>query len=441
MNKGHERSINAKKNILYSFLIKGVNIGVSFLMVPLTINYVDKFQYGIWLTLSSIIAWFGFFDIGFGNGLRNKLAEAIAQKKYKLARVYISTTYVILSVLILIMLVIFLFINPFLNWASILNTPQEMADELNIIAMVVFMFFCLQFILQLITIILIADQQTARASIFNFFGNVIALIVVYILTKTTHGSLIYLSFALGASPVIVLIISSMWFFKREYKKYAPSLKYVRFRFGRKILNIGLKFFVIQIAVIILYQTSNIIISQMYSPNEVTPYNITFKYFSAIPMVFGVIIAPMWSAFTEAWVKKDLKWIESTMKRLKLLWVVLTVLAIIMVFASKVIYSIWVGEKINIEFSLTITMAIYVVINLWNGIYSQFLNGVGKIKLQLIIAVIGSIINIPLSVFFCKEVGVYGVILSTIFISLPGLIIYPIQYKKIVLNKALGIWSK
>ena len=79
INKGHKRSVKAKKNILASFLIKGGNIAISLILVPLTIHYVNPTQYGIWLTLSSIIGWFAFFDIGFGNGLRNKFAEEIGR--------------------------------------------------------------------------------------------------------------------------------------------------------------------------------------------------------------------------------------------------------------------------------------------------------------------------------------------------------------------------
>src|ERR1700755_3062645 len=87
LNKGHSRSANARKNILASFLIKGCNIAISLILVPLTIHYVNPTQYGIWLTLSSIIGWFAFFDIGFGNGLRNKFAEAIAKDDHVLARI------------------------------------------------------------------------------------------------------------------------------------------------------------------------------------------------------------------------------------------------------------------------------------------------------------------------------------------------------------------
>src|SRR5665647_651981 len=152
--KGQDRSIKIKKNILASFVIKGFSIAISIILVPLTINYVNPTQYGIWLTLSSIITWFSFFDIGFGHGLRNKFAEALAKGEEELARIYVSTTYAILCIIIGIVLILFLCINPFINWAKILNTTQEMAGELSILAGIVFIFFCLRFIFQLVTTVL-----------------------------------------------------------------------------------------------------------------------------------------------------------------------------------------------------------------------------------------------------------------------------------------------
>ena len=78
LDKGHERTVKAKKNIVASFVIKGLNIAIGLILVPLTINYLNPTKYGIWITLSSVIGWFSFFDIGLGNGLRNRFAEAIA---------------------------------------------------------------------------------------------------------------------------------------------------------------------------------------------------------------------------------------------------------------------------------------------------------------------------------------------------------------------------
>ena len=54
---GNSRSIIVKKNIIASFFLKCISILVSLQVVPLTITYINPTKYGIWLTLSSIIAW------------------------------------------------------------------------------------------------------------------------------------------------------------------------------------------------------------------------------------------------------------------------------------------------------------------------------------------------------------------------------------------------
>jgi O-antigen/teichoic acid export membrane protein len=439
--QGNERSINAKRNILIIAVLKGCGIAISLFLVPVTIHYVNPTRYGIWLTLSSIVGWFSFFDIGLGNGLRNKFAEAVASGKPELARTYVSTTYAILTIIIALVLLLFFCINPFLNWAKILNTPADMAGELRLLALIVFGFFCIQFVLQLITTIITANQQPAKASIFGFLGNLLSLAIIYVLTKTTSGNLIYLGAVFSATPVVVLISSSLWFYSHKYKQYAPSIKFVKFRFARDLMSLGIKFFVIQMAAVVLYQTSNIIIAHLFGPEQVTPYNIAYKYFSVITMAFSIIMIPLWSAYTEAWIKKDIAWIKNSVNKLMLIWILIAITVMIMLVSSNFIYRIWVGKEIKVPFSVSVVMAAYVIINGWCGIFSQFLNGVGKIKLQLYSGIFGALINIPLSIMLGKHFGIYGVLLSTVILGTVSAVWSPIQYKKLINNKATGIWNK
>ena len=72
--KGNQRSVMAKKNVLASMLIKGADVVIYLLLVPLTLGYLNAYEYGIWLTLSSILTWINSFDIGLGNGCVINLA-------------------------------------------------------------------------------------------------------------------------------------------------------------------------------------------------------------------------------------------------------------------------------------------------------------------------------------------------------------------------------
>lgn len=439
--KGHERSIKAKKNIFASFLIKGLSIAISLAIVPLTIHYVNPSKYGIWLTLSSIIGWFSFFDIGFGNGLRNKFAESVAKGEHEKARIYVSTTYAMLSIIIALVLVIFFCINPFLNWASILNAPQEMAGELNLLAMIVFVFFCLQFEFQLLTTVMTANQQPAKASLFNLIGSFLAMAIIFVLTKTTSGNLLYLGAAFSIAPVVVLIIANFWFFRNDYRKYSPSFRFVRFGFAKDLMGLGGYFFLLQIAGVILYQTSNLIISQLFGPAEVTPYNIAYKYFGVITMVMATITMPFWSAYTEAWTKGDVAWIRGCLRKLKLLWVIMSVGTLFMLFISDYVFALWVGSEIKVPLSVSAVMAAYVIINGWNGIYSLFLNGAGKIRLQLYGSMVAMVANIPLSIYLGKQFGIGGVLLSSVLLCCINMVIEPIQTNRLLNNTATGVWNK
>jgi O-antigen/teichoic acid export membrane protein len=306
---------------------------------------------------------------------------------------------------------------------------------------VVFTFFCLSFVFKLIGTILTANQRPANASLLDLLGSIIALILIYALTKTTEGSLLYLGTVMSCAPVLVLLLSSAWLFNGKYKAYRPAIRLIDFSKAKDLLSLGIKFFIIQIAAVLLYSTNNIIISHLFGPAQVTPYNIAFKYFSVLMMVFSIVITPFWSAFTEAWVKKEIPWIKNIMRKLFFLWFMLLIAGIIMLICSKWVYGVWIGGKVTISYIMSALVGTWILINAWNGIFSYFLNGLGKIKLQLYLGISLAIMNVPLALFLGHRMGIEGVLLANIMLGAIGVCIYPCQYKKLISNNAKGIWNE
>jgi O-antigen/teichoic acid export membrane protein len=445
--KGNERSVKAKKNVIGSFIVKGFSIIIGFLLIPLTLDYLEEEKYGIWLTLTAFLGWFTFFEIGLGNGLKNRLAEALAVKDYKLGKTYVSTTYAILGIVVSIVALIFFVANFFIDWTVILNTDKNMSKELSIIALIVFGFFFLRFVIKLIGIVLAADQRPAIANAFGPIGNFLSLILIYILTLTTKGSLIYLAWILSVVPVLVLVVATIYFYKNDYKEIAPSIKYVKFKYAKDLLNLGFKFFFIQISALIMFQSSEIIIAQFYGPAEVTPFNIAYKLFSVIMMVFTIIISPFWAAYTEAWVTKDISWIKNTTKNLLYVWGGMVVLALILFLSSDLFFDFWIGEDkmktIIISDRLKVALLLYFLLFTFGGVFNMFINGVGKLSVQMYSLIIGVIIFIPTALFFIKYLhwGIESVVVATIVANFYSPFIAPIQYFKLVNQRAHGIWNK
>ena len=115
----------------------------------------------------------------------------------------------------------------------------------------------------------------------------------------------------------------------------------------------------------------------------------------------------------------------------------------MLFVSKPIYELWVGEDIIISYTLSLGWALFVILQMLNMIFTYFLNGIGKVKIQVYTAILSLLINIPLSIFFAKtlNLGTAGVIFATNISILIYVIFRSIQYTKIINGKANGIWDK
>lgn len=441
INKGGDRSIAVKKNIIGSFAIKGVSIIVSFLLVPLTLGYVNAELYGIWLTLSSITVWLGFFDVGFTLGLKNKLAEAIALSDWIRGKALVSTTYFMMIVIFIPLCILLECLVPMVNWSSFLNVSEIYNPDITKTVQLLVLFFSLQMIANVLTSVISAYQEVALASTFPVVGNILSLGIIWLLTKLCPPSLPLLAVAISAMPVIVVLVASFILYGKHFSKVSPSLECVNTKYVKEIFSLGARFFLIQIQVVVLYQCTNILISNLSGPEEVTKYNIAYKYLGIAMMVYTILLTPLWPAFTDAYTKRDFKWMKRIYLKFCKIYMLSALALILMCIASPVIYQVWVGEKAKIPMSMTICVCIYMMMHNWDSLQVNMINGVGAIKLQTYVTLIGLILHIPLSFLLGRYffMGALGVVLSMSIINCIYSIFFTIQINKIINKKAKGIW--
>lgn len=442
--KGHERTLRAKKNVVGLFGLRAVDQLISLALVPLLLNYLGDAKYGIWVTLFAVVNWFGLFNIGLGQGLRNKLAQSIADDNIALARTYVSTSYALISIIFIGVLFLFSIINPFLPWSNILNVDFKLSENLVVLTYVIFNFFFLRFIFRLINAILMALQQPALANSLRVFGRVLALIGIFILINlSSTNSIIMAAIIMSSGPVLALFVSSIIFFNGILKKIKPSLNYVNFKYTNEIMSLGIQFFIIQISTIVLFATDNFIITQIMGPESVTPYHITRKYFLIAFTFFAIIVQPYWSAITEAYKKNEIKWIKNSINKLIRIWLVYSLGVIFMALIAEKVFLLWLGKDLQLNASLLFVFAVFIIARSLNSIFTKFINGVGKLRIQIYISIFSIIFNIPLSIFFAKTLnfGLTGIITATLVSVTIGAVLTTIQYYKIINNKAWGIWGK
>ena len=440
LTSGSERSKRAKKNIFGSILIKGWSILIQLILVPLTMDYLSPEVYGIWLTVSSVMLWLSFFDVGFTLGLKNRLNEAIAAGDVSRGKCLVSTTYGVMFLIFIPLGIILELIVPYINWSKFLNVSYDYNLQLIYVMRILIICFCLQMIFNTITAILAAFQRTAVSNLFPVIGNTLSVIVIFILTKTVSPSLVNLAKAISYLPVIVLLISSLVLFNGSLKCVSPSPLYFNKQYISDIFNLGLKFFIIQIQFVVLYQATNVLISNISSPEEVTAYNIAYKYLTIGSMIFSIILGPLWPAYTDAYAKKDFKWMNNIYVKMKKLYIFLMASISIMVVISPFVYNIWVHSTSIVSWAMSISVGVYVIIHAWDSLQVTLINGIGAVKLQTYVTLIGLILHIPLSLFLGRFVGALGVIWSMIIINSIYSTIFTVQTSKLIKNQASSIWK-
>lgn len=322
----------------------------------------------------------------------------------------ISTAYVVIgfvSVLLLLLLA-----SNFISWQSIFNTVALSNKELKNVVNITAFFLFINFWLSLINQVFNGLQKTSIVIFNQFLSNFFALISVYTLYTYFESSLFKLAFAYGASLVMSSILLSLWFYAKN-SELVPSIKNYSKKYAKSITSLGFHFFVIQIAVVVIFTTDKII-TQLFGPEHVTSYDIVFKLFSIITILHSLLLAPLWSAYSDAYHRNDLGWIKESIKNQLKIYILFVLATIVLGLIAKPVIMFWIGREIILDTLLIISMVFFIMISTWNNIFSFLINATNKLHVQINTSLVAMIINVPLSIFLVEffEIGVYGIVLAT-----------------------------
>lgn len=440
-NNSEQRSQLLVKNIAASFVIKGWSLIVQLLLVPLALNCLTIYEYGLWLTLSSVITWMDNFDIGLSNGLRNKLAEAIAHNDMMRAKELVSTAVIVLSAIALVLLCgLIVFVNT-ADIYPMLNVDRSLIPNLRLVATLIGINISLSFAAKIIGSFFLALQKPAINNLMGSIASTLTLLGLWTLSMTDSKSFLAVCVIFTAMPLLVYIAFSIYAFKYKYKELSPNVSSFRKDAIMSLVNLGMKFFVGQISGMLLMCTANIVISNALSPSEVTPYQIAYRYFTMLTVFFTLVSNPMWSATTDAYNRGDINWIRSTTRKMELLVCAMFVVLLVMLIFSNVFYAIWTTGKVHVDITLSIWVAIYTFILLTSMCYSNIIYGIGKMNLTVATVFAMAILFILFAYPVTTRFGIVGLVVVQSIVTLVCTLQNLIQCKLLLSGKAKGIFNK
>ncbi|MCQ2361456.1 MAG: hypothetical protein MJ048_00260 [Acidaminococcaceae bacterium] len=402
------RTRNVISNISLSFLWKGLSVVLSFFVVPLTVHYLDVVEYGVWITMFTVLNWINMLDVGIGLGMRNKLAEAVSLNDVEAQKKYISTGFYTFALIGLLAIICLLAGAQFIKMQKIFNTTMISEEKLYYAFLLTGLIVVLSFVLSVLNNLFYAYQMAHYSGIINIIHNGFMLFFLLGLGYFQQKNFIYFIVAYGVAMILSKVVLTTMFFW-EKKELLPSVRCYDRSLLRNICNLGVQFFIIQIACIFLFSSSNILISQCLGVKYVREYDLVFKVFSVITMLHSMVSAPLWNAYTDAYIQNDVVWIKKTLKKMMLLMIPLMMGTGILVFAIKPLMFIWLQQEFVLNQLLIIGMGVFVTISCWNNVFVMFLNGISVVKMQMLFSIFSTILVVPLAIYFMSIYHVAGMI--------------------------------
>lgn len=413
------------KNAVVSMGCKIISACLSLISAPMLLHCLGDEKYGIWVTMLSLVSWIYYCDLGIGNGLRNKLASTIVLGDGRLAKKYLGSAYILIAK---ISFLVFAFTSIFLCAFDIekLFGFSIKGEDIRTCLIAALLFACINFVISLVNNVLYALQKAGFVGLFSCCSQSLFILLLGIYLSTGISTILFIAIGEGFTQLIKNIIETIYVFKTNaYLKF--SLRDYDKKYTRGILSFGLQMFLVQMAALVLNSTDNLVITKLFGPTAVTPYSICYKYFNMFQMLYVALITPLLSAYTAAYTLKDVSWIYKSLKKNILLFCLFTMGIIIAALTFRPFTIIWLRNSLRFSTDLIVCTVLYFVLLMFGHIFSTFLTGISCIKEMTIATLIGTVVNIPVSIFFARnlDMGASGVILGSAISLAMTVIVAPI----------------
>jgi O-antigen/teichoic acid export membrane protein len=387
---------------------------ISFAMIPLTLSYLGAERFGLWMTISSVVAMLSFADLGIGSGLMNAVATAQGRDDIQEVKKKIAVGLLLMSGIAILIIALFFLIEPLVHWGRVLNVNSALASKEAVptIAVVV-VWFAISMPAGVAIKVLMGLQKGFAANLWLAVASIAGLGCVLGVIHF-EGGLPSLAAATIAPPVVAGVIAGLYLFIKQSPHLRPQFSALSVNDVKHLAGTSGLFFVLQITGLIAFQSDNLIISHYLGPESVAVYAVTFKLFTIPSIILSLFLNALWPAYAEAKSRGDREWIyKSFMRSLKLSAAIAVPISVATLICGPWIIDQWVGKAINPTWDLLIGLFFWSLLTIFGGNFAALMNGLGVIKFQTVASVAMAAVNIILSIWLVQIIGVSGVIWGSV----------------------------
>ena len=412
--RSQERNRRIAWTSVTAAIAKGISVFVLLVSIPLTLGYLGPERFGLWMAIVATIAMLGFADFGLGNGMMNAVAHASGNGADENVRRIVSNGILMLSLIGVAVAALFATVYSSITWSALFNVSTSLAaSEAGPVVLVLVACFAANLPVGATQKVQLGLQRGYWASGWEAVGSLMSLAGIIAAIHLQAG-LQWIALAMAGIPVIFRALNTLVFFGWQKPSLRPMWNRFDFSMVRRLLRTGALFFMLQLAMLVAFQSDYIIIAKLLGAESVASYDIVLKLCSLPAMFMSFIIIAQWPAYGEASVRGDVLWIRRTfLKTLQLSLAVTVPFALVLFLFGGKIIELWAGPDVIPSTSLLAGMSIWSVLVVVGSVAAALLNGLHVVGFQAVSSVLMATSNVLISIYLVQQIGVTGAILGSI----------------------------
>jgi O-antigen/teichoic acid export membrane protein len=359
--------------------------GVRFLTVPLSIKIAGADGYGLWLTVSSLVAWAGLADLGLGSGLIHSVATACAAADWAMARRHVSTAILTFALLALPMACAVVAIGRWTGLAAALGLAQKpgLAHHAAALFLIGGLAFVVSFGLGWVGALCAAVQEGYRASAASAAAG-IATLALLLLIRHRAVSLEGFALVQAAPPLVCAALLAAALMVGRHKRIArPRAALWSLASARSIMGQGTPLFVVQLSDLAILNTASFFIARSAGLTEVARYSVSFALFATVAKVCYAVASAYWPAYSDAYAQRDWVWLSAAArKNLALSAGLMLAAGGAIVLIGRAFVTWWAGPAVTPPLSLLVALALYSLVAACSATLGVLLNGLGLTRVRV-----------------------------------------------------------
>jgi O-antigen/teichoic acid export membrane protein len=386
---------------------------LTLLTVPLTIGYLGPERYGLWTTITSMLAMMAFFDFGIGHGLMTEVAAATGRGESKLARL-ISSGFFIEVVLAAAIFCLVLYCSLFADWGHWLGlTSAQARSEAPGVVLVVGGGFCVSLVLSAVVRVQSGLQAVYVTQMWTAGGVLLTLLVLIVASSLKLG-LVPLVAVMVLAPLLATAGNFSWFFFGQRPDLCPKPSHFDARLARGLLGSGTAFMAISLSAALGQLSDNFVIARLDGAAAVPALAVPARLYQLLLLPATMLVAPLWPAYGEAHARGDGAWVARTLWRSTLASLGIAALgSVVFWFVGGWFVRVWTHGTVEAPRHVLLPLGLSACLTAVGASLGTFLNGIGKNAIHAVSAVAMAVVSFGLKWLLFPQLGPAGVAWATV----------------------------